>query len=90
MKGLLMSGLFSPASTDKYNDFIDANRLDTNSERLKTMNKLVSPPPPRRSEVAQSNQLQSVHVCTRVCVCLCVCTCVGALWLDFSVKLSQN
>ncbi|XP_059930844.1 rho GTPase-activating protein 23-like, partial [Gadus macrocephalus] len=26
---------------DKYNDFIDANRLDTNSERLKTMNKLI-------------------------------------------------
>ena len=45
MKGLLTPrGLFSPASTDKYNDFIDANRLDSNSERLKTMNKLVSPP----------------------------------------------
>lgn len=36
-----VSSVVSNIFTDKYNDFIDANRMENASERLKTMKKLV-------------------------------------------------
>lgn len=69
--------------TDKYNDFIDANRMENASERLKTLKKLV-----RLLEFI--NEQGVVCVCVRLVLCVAEVTQVQQVSLLFCFLRSET